>query len=170
LKKLVLSKLGVTDAAAAKVGEALASNSTLVTLDMSNNKFGNGALIAIAESLKTNETLVELNIIGQSQAFGDAALAKVQECFETNITLQKITWRLHSRQSFALNKCLIRNVDIQRRLKENLPVEDLLPMSRKTTPIKAAEYTPTPEPTPSSAPTEETPADTPAESEPANDS
>jgi len=144
LKKLVLSKLDIAEAAATKIGEALAHNSSIIMLDLSNNKFGNAALSAIAESLKTNETLVELNVIGQSQPFGEAALAKMVECFETNITLQKITWRLHSRQSFALNKCLIRNVDIQRRLKDGLDVEDLLPMAKKTGAVKRAEYTPEP--------------------------
>lgn len=57
--------------------------------------------MAIAESLKTNETLVELAVIGQSQPFGDAALGKMIEMFEYNITLQKVrpvTGRISYRQ------------------------------------------------------------------------
>lgn len=73
-----------------KLGEALAHNSSITYLDLSGNKFGNAGLTAIAESLKTNETLVELHIIGQSQPFGEAALAKMVEAFETNITLLKV--------------------------------------------------------------------------------
>ena len=34
--------------------------------------------------------------------------------FETNITLLKITWRLESRKSFALNKLITRNNEIDR--------------------------------------------------------
>jgi hypothetical protein len=34
--------------------------------------------------------------------------------FDTNITLLKINWRLESRKSFALNKMITRNNEIDR--------------------------------------------------------
>ena len=47
---------------------------------------------------------------------GERALSKLIESLQNNITLLKINWRLTSRQSFALNKCLTRNNEIVRRL------------------------------------------------------
>jgi len=120
--------------AAKLIAEALKSNSSITYLDVSNNKFGNVGLIAIAEALKVNKTLVELSVIGQSQPFGEAALQKMTEMFEYNVVLQKINWRLHSRQSFALNKLISRNVDINRRIVAGQKLEDyinLVPGPRK---------------------------------------
>jgi hypothetical protein len=82
--------------------------------------------MALAESLKENNTLIELSVIGQSQAFGEAALQKMTEMFDYNIILQKINWRLHSRQSFALNKLISRNVDINRRIAAGQKLEDYI--------------------------------------------
>ena len=36
--------------------------------------------------------------------------------FDSNVTLLKIIWRLESRQSFRLNKMIVRNNDIDRRI------------------------------------------------------
>jgi len=126
IKRLTLSKLNLTDQSVSLIAEVLKTNKSLVYLDVSNNKFGNVGLIAIAESLKSNSTLVELSVIGQSQPFGEAALQKMTEMFEFNIQLQKINWRLHSRQSFALNKLISRNVDINRRIAAGQKLEDYI--------------------------------------------
>jgi hypothetical protein len=126
LKRLTLSKLNLTDQSVILIAEALKINKTLVFLDVSNNKFGNTGLIALAEALKDNNTIIELSVIGQSQPFGDLALQKMTEMFEFNINLQKINWRLHSRQSFALNKLISRNVDINRRMAAGQKLEDYI--------------------------------------------
>jgi hypothetical protein len=134
LKRLTLSKLNLTDQSVVLIAEALKRNKSLVYLDISNNKFGNVGLMAIADSLKENNTLIELSVIGQSQPFGEAALAKMTEMFEYNVILQKINWRLASRQSFALNKLISRNVDINRRIAAGQKLEDyinLVPAPRK---------------------------------------
>ena len=44
------------------------------------------------------------------------AIYRYKDVFETNITLTKIIWRLQSRSSFALNKLITRNGEIQRRI------------------------------------------------------
>lgn len=51
---------------------------------------------------------------------------------QSNITLLKITWRLESRKSFALNKLITRNNEIDRRKKNHMQYEDLLPTALKT--------------------------------------
>jgi len=126
IKRLTLSKLNLTDQSVSLIAEVLKTNKSLEKLDVSNNKFGNVGLIAIAEALKSNSTLIELSVIGQSQPFGEAALQKMTEMFEYNIQLQKINWRLHSRQSFALNKLISRNVDINRRIAAGQKLEDYI--------------------------------------------
>jgi len=126
LKRLTLSKLNLTDQSVTLIAEALKRNKSIVYLDVSNNKFGNVGLMALADALKENNTLIELSVIGQSQPFGEAALAKMTEMFEYNIILQKINWRLHSRQSFALNKLISRNVDINRRIAAGQKLEDYI--------------------------------------------
>jgi len=126
IKRLTLCKLNLTDQSVSLIAEVLKTNKSLEKLDVSNNKFGNVGLIAIAEALKSNSTLVELSVIGQSQPFGEAALQKMTEMFEYNIQLQKINWRLHSRQSFALNKLISRNVDINRRIAAGQKLEDYI--------------------------------------------
>jgi len=134
LKRLTLSKLNLTDQSVTLIGDALKVNRSITYLDLSNNKFGNVGLIAISEALKENNILIELSVIGQSQPFGEAALQKMTEMFEYNVILQKINWRLHSRQSFALNKLISRNVDINRRIAAGQKLEDyinLVPGPRK---------------------------------------
>ena len=59
--------------------------------------------------------------------FGEECVMKYREMFNSNTTLTKISWRLESRQSFALNKCITRNSDIQRRLEAGRDVSDILP-------------------------------------------
>ena len=58
--------------------------------------------------------------------------------FNTNTTLTKIIWRLESRQSFALNKLITRNGEIERRLKAGRDVSDIMPGATPvaSTPVK----------------------------------
>lgn len=44
------------------IAEALAVNSCLLTLDLSNNKLGNVGAIALAEALHSNKLLAELQL------------------------------------------------------------------------------------------------------------
>lgn len=53
------------------------------------------------------------------------------QSLQNNVTLQKINWRLTSRQSFAINKCLSRNVEIRRRLGAGLDTSDIDPRKRR---------------------------------------
>jgi len=126
VKRVTLAKLNLTDQSVSLIAESLKINKSVTYLDVANNKFGNSGLIAIAEALKVNNTVVELSVIGQSQPFGESGLTKMTDMFEYNITLQKINWRLHSRQSFALNKLISRNVDIKRRIAAGQKLEDYI--------------------------------------------
>jgi hypothetical protein len=70
-----------------------------------------------------------LHLFGQkgNAKLGDATLHAFSDMFATNVTLLKIVWRLESRQSFRINKLLVRNNDIDRRIKAGKEYADLLP-------------------------------------------
>jgi len=104
----------------------LAANKGLNLLVLEKNKIGSAGAEAIANALKSNTTLNELNLLGNKE-FGEQCLFGWIGCFEYNVTLTKIVWRLNSRQSFSINKCIARNVEIQKKLKEGKIVDNLLP-------------------------------------------
>jgi len=131
LTKLSLSNLGITDTSVKFIADALRENKTLTYLNLSKNKFGSPGLIDLADAITFNSTLLEIDLLGQSQQFGDQALSKVIQMFSHNITLKNIGWRLNSRQSFAINKLIVRNNEIERRLATGKSVLDILPEARK---------------------------------------
>ncbi|KAK3269430.1 hypothetical protein CYMTET_22127 [Cymbomonas tetramitiformis] len=132
LRELHLVTCGISDQGAAALGHALATNRSLVVLNLEGNKIKSEGGIALAAGLAKNRTLQSLSLLNQQQkAFGDACLTAFMEMFEENVTLLKISWRLDSRKSFALNKLMTRNNEIDRRLKSNMPFEDLLPDGAK---------------------------------------
>jgi len=135
LTSLSLSTLGINDSNLYHIADALRVNNTLTFLDLSGNKFGTEGLIAISDALRNNTALIELNVIGQSKDFGESALTHVMEMLDNNITLKKIVWRLHSRQSFRINNQITRNNEIERRLLSGLSVDDILPESRRGQPL-----------------------------------
>ena len=96
-----------------------------MTLD--NNKISNEGALALAEALKTNTRLIELNLLGQPHQFGDACLEGFINMFHYNVSLTKIIWRLDSRKSFAINKLIVRNNTIAKWLSEGKDVSSLIP-------------------------------------------
>jgi Ran GTPase-activating protein (RanGAP) involved in mRNA processing and transport len=126
LKKLILKGLEIDDAAASSIADGLAANKSLEILVLEKNKIGSAGAEAIANALKSNATLTELNLLSNKE-FGESCLLNWINCFEYNVTLTKIIWRLNSRQSFSINKCIARNVEIQKKLKEGKNVDNLIP-------------------------------------------
>jgi len=125
-KKLVLKGLEIDDQGVSVIADALSVNKGITTLILEKNKIGSAGGEAIANGLKQNTTLTELNLLGNKE-FGEQCLFSWINCFEYNITLTKIIWRLNSRQSFSINKCIARNVEIQKKIKEGKNVDNLLP-------------------------------------------
>jgi len=126
VQKLTLKGLEIDDAGLAFIADGLKENKGITFLVLEKNKIGSVGAEALANALKPNTTLTELNLLGNKE-FGEQALFAWISCFEYNITLTKIIWRLNSRQSFSINKCIARNVEIQKKLKEGKNVDNLLP-------------------------------------------
>ena len=127
--ELKLAECNISDAIVADLAAALTKNKALVSLDLQTNKVGNDGATSLAKALAANRTLMVLNLFGQQggHKMGDATLHAFCDMFDTNVTLLKITWRLDSRQSFRINKLLVRNNDIDRRIKSGRDYADLLP-------------------------------------------
>ena len=127
--ELKLGECNISDAIVADLASALTKNTALVSLDLQSNKVGNEGATSLAKALAANRTLMVLNLFGQQggHKLGDATLHAFCDMFDTNVTLLKITWRLDSRQSFRINKLLVRNNDIDRRIKSGRDYADLLP-------------------------------------------
>jgi len=126
LKKLILKGLEIDDQGVTAIADALSVNKGLNLLVLEKNKIGSTGAEAIANGLKQNTTLTELNLLGNKE-FGEQCLFGWIGCFEYNVTLTKIVWRLNSRQSFTINKCISRNVEIQKKIKEGKNIDNLLP-------------------------------------------
>lgn len=128
-QELILVENNLTDQMMADLATALTKNTALVHLQLEGNKIGNDGATSLAKSLSSNRSLLVLNLFGQKAGtkFGDTTLHAFCDMFMSNVTLLKITWRLDSRQSFRINKLVVRNNDIHKRIKDGKEYEDLLP-------------------------------------------
>ncbi len=122
LKSCDLDKVDVQE-----LCEGIVGHTSLVVLDLEKNKIDNEGAEIIANALRNNWSIRELNLLGQQRAFGDACLTAFVDMFDYNVTLTKIIWRLDSRKSFAINKLLVRNNTIQKNLLEKRDVSALIP-------------------------------------------
>jgi len=127
-QELILSECGLGDSMVGDLATALATNTTLVHIDLQGNMIKDDGATALAKAIAQNRTLMQINLLNQKGSrFGDTTLHAFCDMFDTNVTLLKIIWRLESRQSFRLNKMLVRNNDIDRRIKASRDYADLLP-------------------------------------------
>jgi hypothetical protein len=90
------------------------------------NRINNDGGAALAKGIANNTTLVEINLMNQPSRWGDGCLDAFLAMFDTNITLLKINWRLESRKSFALNKMITRNNEIDRYVTPLVPLPHCL--------------------------------------------
>ena len=128
-QELILTENNISDSMMADLATALETNTTLVHLKLEGNKVGNDGATLLAKALAKNRSLLLLDLFAQKggKPLGDATLHAFCDMFESNVTLLKIKWRLESRQSFRLNKLLVRNNDINRRIKDGKDYGELLP-------------------------------------------
>eukprot|EP01088_Endostelium_zonatum_P014510 TRINITY_DN3214_c4_g1_i1.p1 TRINITY_DN3214_c4_g1~~TRINITY_DN3214_c4_g1_i1.p1 ORF type:complete len:867 (-),score=334.75 TRINITY_DN3214_c4_g1_i1:92-2692(-) len=129
--ELHLAGCQISDQGAQKIGNMMKLNSTIVELDLAQNKIGSDGLIALAIGLAGNKTCKTLNLLGQNSRFGEASLACVVKMFETNTVLTNIIWRLDSKQAWAITKCISRNKEIERRIRDGMSTDDIDPVKRR---------------------------------------
>ena len=86
VQRLFISWNEISDDGAIVFSECLKINTTLMELDMSGNNFTSKGVSAIAEAIQVNTTLQKLNISHNFAIFDDVAIV-FSECLKTNITL-----------------------------------------------------------------------------------
>jgi len=132
--RLTLSNCDIMDNSATSIAEVLRCNTAIQELDLSGNKaIGSAGQILIANSLAGNEKLTWLGLLGLS--LGESALQAFQVMFQKNTTLQKVIWRIDSRQSFALSNAVTRNCQIARRKQTGACYTHLLPLEQNGSPV-----------------------------------
>ncbi|KAF9176831.1 hypothetical protein BGZ50_009617 [Haplosporangium sp. Z 11] len=85
LTTLDLSSNSIGDNGAQALSEAIKTNSTLITLKLWNNKIGDNGAQALSEALKANSTLATLDLI--SNSIGEDGAQTLSEALKTNSTL-----------------------------------------------------------------------------------
>ncbi|KJE97284.1 hypothetical protein CAOG_07718 [Capsaspora owczarzaki ATCC 30864] len=88
----LLSGHRIDDAGAKVIAEALKSNRTLTSIDLSANQIGFDGGQAIAEALKSNGTLTALNL--NNNSIGDTGAQAFAEALEHNETLTDLDLRI----------------------------------------------------------------------------
>ena len=125
LKELRLSNCEIDSVSAKFLAQGLAVNKSIRVVDLSKNKISNEGSSEIAEALKKNATINELNLLGQPHAFGESCLEVwLNMLTDYNISLRKIIWRLDSRKSFPINKLIVRNNTIRKFLDDGKSLEE----------------------------------------------
>ena len=93
-------------------GAVLQRNRTVTSLNLESNSITSGGMLAIAEALRVNSSLVELKLSNQHLAFSQQSEMAIAEALEGNGTLMKLTIELRSSRARELmNKYLQRNQD-----------------------------------------------------------
>ncbi len=127
LTELRLASVRLTNQFAGALAMALRVNHTLRFIDLENNKIDSDGIEEIGAALVDNRGLVEITLLKNREP-GEKALATLIAAFDHNTTLQRINWRLTSRQSFTLTKKLSRNVEILRRKQAGMDYSDIDPL------------------------------------------
>ena len=87
-------------------------------MNQTHSRWGDKCLDDFLEMFNFNMTLLKVGVILNSEA----------NCFSAPADSgNQINWRLESRKSFALNKMITRNNEIDRRKKNGIAFDDLLP-------------------------------------------
>lgn len=125
VKELYLDDVGLGNKQAEQVAQIISQNKSITNLSLARNTYDGHLGEEFARSLAFNETLVEVDFTGAS--FQDFSLDAFIEAFNSNITLRKIKWRLESRLSFRITKCITRNNSIYRLKSADRDYSHLLP-------------------------------------------
>ena len=96
-------------------GAVLATNTTLLSLNLESNSLSSGAILALSDAIKANSTLKELKLANQHVAFSQRAEEAFASALESNTTLVRLTIDLRStRARDLIHKYLTRNQDERR--------------------------------------------------------
>lgn len=109
-RSIALTSVGLTDAGAVQVGEALSINNSLTAMDLSNNDIGDVGIRAIAEGLKNNTSVKQLRLWGNKEMKTDS-FAALAEMLQSNNTIERLETPSSddSNVRVKIDECLTKN-------------------------------------------------------------
>jgi len=116
LLELQLSNAHVNTEAAKEFAKALETNNTLTTLNLETNDIAGDGIVAIVESLRKNDTLTELKLTNQLKIIPSDVERSLAGIIEGNNSLQKFVVSLREQSSRnAVDKIIFRNKELARK-------------------------------------------------------
>ena len=134
---VVLANLNGTDYLAEEMADAMATNTTVSTLNLESNMIKHEGVIALAAMLRQNSTLEKLRLGNQAAAITTKALHALADALGTgNTTLTACNVKAHDATAREkLEKALFRNMDSRRVARNSVSKErPSLPPQHKTGP------------------------------------
>lgn len=123
-----LKKTGFNTDHALLLAQSLLSNATLQKLNLEENLINSPGIIALANSLKVNQSLLELRLVNQKSPFGNEAETLLADAMEENTHLEKIVVAIKNGGARTrVNKFETRNKEFNRRRKRGENIDHLLP-------------------------------------------
>ena len=119
LKKLNLQDCQINDDDSAMLGAMLATNKHIAILVLNKNKIRDGGCIELANGLRTNCTLREIELFQQEggRKWGEGCLTTWLDMYKTNVSILRVNWATNSKSTITLTKMLARNMEINGALK-----------------------------------------------------
>jgi len=129
-----MENIGITDFPMEALAETLKTNETMTFLDIGYNKITGVGVMLLGEALIKNSALIQMKIHRQEKDMGTKAERELVKLWDTNVTLQRLFVTLHDRNCNQINtKGEVRNVEISRCVAKG---EDFLHLD----PNRAEEY------------------------------
>eukprot|EP01101_Sappina_pedata_P011883 TRINITY_DN8061_c0_g1_i1.p2 TRINITY_DN8061_c0_g1~~TRINITY_DN8061_c0_g1_i1.p2 ORF type:complete len:204 (-),score=117.09 TRINITY_DN8061_c0_g1_i1:150-722(-) len=117
---LQMSNAQVNTEAAREIAKMLETNSTLAILNLETNDISGDGIVAIAEALRKNSTLTELKLTNQLKIIPSDVERSLPKIIEDNQSLQKFVVSLREQSCRnAIDKTIFRNKDIARQKRVN---------------------------------------------------
>mmetsp|Transcript_18822 Transcript_18822/g.28037 ORF Transcript_18822/g.28037 Transcript_18822/m.28037 type:complete len:265 (+) Transcript_18822:83-877(+) len=117
-KEVSLSNCGLNNDFAKKLGSLLTTNKSLQKLNLESNSIGAEGTLALAEALKKNNTLLEVQLANQSTQCGNQAEMALAEMFDVNKVLIRFTLPIRNGGARTkIDHALTRNKELARQAK-----------------------------------------------------
>ncbi|KAI8807483.1 hypothetical protein BJ742DRAFT_811792 [Cladochytrium replicatum] len=119
LKHLNLSNTKLQTQTAIEIAEAMKTNRSLQVLNLEENQVGPAGIKALAEMLKENTSLLELRLAQQRNPFGTEAEQTLMESMQRNETLIRFTGQIRNAPSRnAVDRAITRNKELERKRRQ----------------------------------------------------
>ena len=119
LVSLDLSDCALDDKCCDLLGAVLEADQKLASLNLNKNAIRDGGCAKLASSLARNITLREIELQQQKggRKWGEGCLVTWLDMYKTNFSLIRVNWTTNSKNTVTLTKMLARNMDVNNKVK-----------------------------------------------------